>query len=239
MATISNDEYKTACTEFLKLSEKFGDTWKLRNDIQDKDAVCIHKIQYSERKLFEGSTEEGDCDARSQYKEGKNEEQYEEDEEPELEDPSVVEQTRLAKFFTTYDYHIVYSLSHSVPTLYFNAWHPSGQLLTLEEVWERVDATQRDQIISNKWGTLTQVEHPLLGRPYFQLHPCNTAKLMGQVMPQSASATSPVALRTYLVSWLSMFGPPVGLELPLCYFAEQDNSLRKETNSKSGSDYVT
>lgn len=233
MATISYEEFKMACIEFLKLAEKLGDTWKLRNDIQDKDAVCIHKIQYSDSIPCDVSNGKSDCEERSKY-EGEDE-----DKEPEPEDPSTMVQTDTAKFFITYDYHIVYSLSHSVPVLYFNAWHPSGQLLTLDEVWERVDATHRDQIISNKWGTLTQVEHPLLGRPYFQLHPCNTAKLMGQVMPQSASACSPVTLRTYLVSWLSMFGPPVGLHLPLCYFAEQSDSLREQTNSKSERDCIT
>lgn len=233
MATITHEEFKTACLEFLKLAEELRDTWKLRNDIPDKDAVCIHKIQYGEES--KGKT---DCDVRSQYEEEK-EEQDDEDKEAEPEDPSIMVQTHMAKFFITFDYHIVYSLSHSVPVLYFNAWHSSGQLLSLDEVWERVDATHREQIISNKWGTLTQVEHPLLGRPYFQLHPCNTAKLMGQVIPQSASSHSPATLRTYLVSWLSMFGPPVGLELPLCYFAEQDDPLREENNSKSGRDCVT
>lgn len=230
MATINYEEFKTACREFLKLSEKLGDTWKLRYDIQDKDAVCIHKIQYTEGVSCEGSKGKTDCDEKSQHKEEGNENQDEEEEEPEPEDLSVVEQTHMIKLFTTYDYHIVYSLSHSVPALYFNAWHPSGKLLTLDEVWDRVDATHKDQIISNKWGTLTQVEHPLLGQPYFQLHPCNTAKLMGQVMPEPASAWTSVALRTYLVSWLSMFGPPVGLELPLCYFSQLDNPLREQSS---------
>lgn len=233
MATISLEEFKTACTEFLKLSEKLGDSWKLRNDIQDKDAICIHKIQYSERKPCDESEEKTYFDDRSQCGKEETAEQFEELEEPEPEDPSVVPRTHMSKTFTTCDYHIVYSLSHSVPVLYFNAWHSSGRLFTLNEVWESVDATHRDQIINNKWGTLTQAEHPLLGQPYFQLHPCNTAKLMGQVMPQFSSAYSPAALKTYLVSWLSMFGPPVGLELPLCYFDEQDKAQREQTNSKS------
>lgn len=231
MATISHEEFKTACLEFLRLSEELGDTWKLRKDIPDKDAVCIHKIQFGESTPCEESKGKTDGYVRSQYEE-KEEQDNGDDKEAELEDPSVMVQTHMAKCFITFDYHIVYSLSHSVPVLYFNAWHSTGQLLSLDEVWERVDATHREQIISNKWGTLTQVEHPLLGRPYFQLHPCNTAKLMGQVMPQSAHSHSPATLRTYLISWLSMFGPPVGLELPMCYFAEQDDPLKKGTDPK-------
>lgn len=212
MATISYEEFKTACMEFLELSKKLGDTWKLRSDIQDKDGVCIHKIQ-----CIKNRSSDGHEDKTASKGDG----QLEMEEKEESSDPSVME-THHTTHFTTYDYHIVYSLSHFVPVLYFNAWHSSGQLLTLDEVWEGVDVTHREQILNNKWGTLTQTEHPLLGRPYFQLHPCNTAKLMGQVLPQPACG--PAALRMYLISWLSMFGPPVGLELTLCYFAEQENA---------------
>lgn len=211
MATISYEEFKMACMEFLELSKKHGDTWKLRTDIQDKDGLCIHKTQSIKNKSSDGY--EGKTASK-----GIGQLEIESEETP---DPSVIE-TFHATHFTTYDYHIVYSFSHSVPVLYFNAYHSSGQLLTLDEVWEGVAVTHREQILNNKWGTLTQAEHPLLGRPYFQLHPCNTAKLMAQVLPQPAFG--PAALRTYLISWLSMFGPPVGLELPLCYFAEQENA---------------
>ncbi|KAG0718679.1 Ubiquitin-like-conjugating enzyme ATG10 [Chionoecetes opilio] len=211
MATITYEEFKIACMEFLESSKKLEDTWKLRTDIQDKDGLCIHKMQCIKRKSSVGHENKTVC---------KNEEQLKEEEE-ESSDPSVLESHHPTPF-TTYDYHIVYSLSHSVPVLYFNAWHASGQLLTLDEVWEGVEATHREPILNNKWGTLTQTEHPLLGRPYFQLHPCNTAKLMAQVLPQPA--TGPAGLKMYLTSWLSMFGPPVGLELSLCYFADYQST---------------
>ena len=213
MSTISYDQFKTACMEFLKASEHLGDTWRLRTDIQDKDGLCIHKVQCIKSTACEekenNTTYTGD------------KEELQEEEECECEDPSVIN-THTPQHFITYDYHIVYSVSHSVPVLYFNAWHSSGQLLTLEEVWEGVHVTHREQILSNKWGTLTQTEHPLLGRPYFQLHPCNTAKLMGQAVPRPACGAAD--LKKYLVSWLSMFGPPVGLDVPLCYFEEQQNT---------------
>ena len=210
MTTISYEEFKVACLEFLELSKKIGDSWKLRSDIQDKDGLCIHKVQYIKGKSSKELKNNTTCKGDRQLEE--------EEEEEEFSDPAMME-THNTSHFTTYDYHIVYSLSHSVPVLYFNAWYSSGQLLSLDDVWEGVDVTHREQILNNKWGTLTQTEHPLLGRPYFQLHPCNTAKLIAQVIPHPPCDAA--ALRTYLISWLSMFGPPVGLELPLCYFAEQ------------------
>ena len=86
-----------------------------------------------------------------------------------------------------------------------------------------------------KWGLVTQQEHPLLFRPFYHIHPCHTATVMERAVqthrPQGgdedgAGRDKEVVWedgfdRTppphYLLSWLSMFGPVVGLSVPLSY----------------------
>ncbi|XP_065922330.1 ubiquitin-like-conjugating enzyme ATG10 isoform X2 [Magallana gigas] len=110
----------------------------------------------------------------------------------------------------TYEYHILYSPSYGVPVLYFNAHTQGGKLLALEEIWKRVPDVYKERLSEERWTFITQQEHPLLGRPFYYLHPCHTADLM---------KNSPVLTdkRHYIVSWLSAVGPVVGLKLPLEY----------------------
>ncbi|XP_076462364.1 ubiquitin-like-conjugating enzyme ATG10 isoform X2 [Babylonia areolata] len=107
-------------------------------------------------------------------------------------------------------YHVVYSHSYSVPVLFFNVCKSDGSRLSLEEVWRRVPHEFQQRFHHHKWATLTQQEHPLLGSPFFMLHPCHTATLMSQV-------PCPQDKRYYLVKWLSSVGPVVGLHLPPAY----------------------
>jgi len=57
---------------------------------------------------------------------------------------------------------------------------------------------------------ISQDEHPLLGIPFYFLHPCGTENLLEEV---GGSAS-------YLLSWLSVAGPAVGLFIPLQFFTK-------------------
>ncbi|XP_071478768.1 ubiquitin-like-conjugating enzyme ATG10 [Diadema antillarum] len=108
-----------------------------------------------------------------------------------------------------FEYHILYSQSYSVPVLYFTASKSDGRLLSLDEVWQMVPPAYQERLRHERWTFITQQEHPYLGRPFFQLHPCHTTDLMGAVLsPGSMSGN-------YVVTWLSSVGPVVGLHLPL------------------------
>lgn len=76
---------------------------------------------------------------------------------------------------------------------------------------------------------VTQAEHPILGVPFFTIHPCQTANIMALFRPGTIffylSVTSYIvedpavsSTANYLLSWLSVVGPVIGLELPLRYF---------------------
>ncbi|ERE81672.1 ubiquitin-like-conjugating enzyme ATG10-like protein [Cricetulus griseus] len=57
-------------------------------------------------------------------------------------------------------------------------------------------------------------EHPILGQPFFVLHPCKTNEFMTAVLKNPQKINRNV---NYITSWLSIMGPVVGLNLPLSY----------------------
>ncbi|KAK3091635.1 hypothetical protein FSP39_021407 [Pinctada imbricata] len=94
--------------------------------------------------------------------------------------------------------------------LFILSYALDGQLLSLEDVWKIVPDFYRERLEHERWTFLTQQEHPILHRPFYQLHPCRTADLMENI-PQCQDRSK------YLTSWLSAVGPVVGLNLPLAY----------------------
>ncbi|XP_069887263.1 ubiquitin-like-conjugating enzyme ATG10 isoform X6 [Dipodomys merriami] len=61
---------------------------------------------------------------------------------------------------------------------------------------------------------LPMEEHPILGQPFFVLHPCKTNEFMTPVLKNSQKINRNV---NYITSWLSIVGPVIGLNLPLSY----------------------
>ncbi|CAC5386395.1 ATG10L [Mytilus coruscus] len=189
--SISGDEFVKLAHDFLVLAEKTKDSWKIK-EIPDKQFYLskkeVKKIsrQHIEQKQYEDLTsidKEDDCQL-------------------ELSSTECV----------TYEYHVVYSHSYNVPVLYFNVYHQNGKLLSLDEVWSDIPECYRDRLLEERWSFITQQEHPLLGRPFFMLHPCHTKDLMAQV-----TSIQDDSHRNYLLSWLCAVGPVVGLEISPLY----------------------
>ncbi|XP_074808909.1 ubiquitin-like-conjugating enzyme ATG10 isoform X3 [Natator depressus] len=124
-----------------------------------------------------------------------------------------------------YEYHVLYSSSYQVPVLYFRACFLDGRPLTLDEIWEGVHECYRARLLEGPWDTITQQEHPLLGQPFFVLHPCRTNEFMAPVLANSRRENRNI---NYIISWLSIVGPVVGLNLPLSYA-----KLVSEQNTKA------
>ncbi|XP_055481723.1 ubiquitin-like-conjugating enzyme ATG10 isoform X2 [Psammomys obesus] len=113
-----------------------------------------------------------------------------------------------------YEYHVLYSCSYQVPVLYFRASFLDGRPLALEDIWEGVHECYKTRLVQGPWDTITQQEHPILGQPFFVLHPCKTNEFMTAVLKNSQKINRNV---NYITSWLSIVGPVVGLHLPLSY----------------------
>ncbi|XP_032752943.1 ubiquitin-like-conjugating enzyme ATG10 [Rattus rattus] len=112
------------------------------------------------------------------------------------------------------EYHVLYSCSYQVPVLYFRASFLDGRPLALEDIWEGVHECYKPRLLQGPWDTITQQEHPILGQPFFVLHPCKTNEFMTAVLKNSQKINRNV---NYITSWLSIVGPVVGLNLPLSY----------------------
>uniref|UniRef100_A0A336M593 Ubiquitin-like-conjugating enzyme ATG10 n=1 Tax=Culicoides sonorensis TaxID=179676 RepID=A0A336M593_CULSO len=111
-----------------------------------------------------------------------------------------------------FEYHILYSLSYSVPVIYFNVIKiDTGQLLTLEEFKEIfVNKNDLDATKSDLYTVLTQMEHPLKFRPFLVLHPCKTEEVLSN-FPDS---------RNKVLTFISLYGPFIFLNLELDYGKE-------------------
>lgn len=113
-----------------------------------------------------------------------------------------------------YEYHVLYSRSFRVPVLYFRASFLDGRPLTLEDIWEGVHQCYRARVLQAPWDAITQQEHPILGQPFFVLHPCKTNEFMTPVLKNPQKINRNI---NYITTWLSVVGPVVGLTLPLSY----------------------
>ena len=118
-----------------------------------------------------------------------------------------------SEHFITIECHVVYSESYCNPVLYFTACKLNGRTLKLKDCWNLVHDSAKH--VTDKWSFLTQVEHPINGRPCFQLHPCHTKDFMQHFNNNSQ----------YLLSWLSVMMPVLGLTFPSETYHKYFNEL--------------
>ncbi|KAK7495874.1 hypothetical protein BaRGS_00012864 [Batillaria attramentaria] len=199
--SISLEEFRELALKLAEVSAKLNDSWRVTQAPSSPGDVYLEKTSVMlERtpRCFETEAE----DPRTEVDDV-------ELEDPE-EDPGCMQSPPASASYLTYQFHVVYSHSYAVPVLYFNVFRPDGQRVKLEELWAMVPSEYQARMQEHKWATLTQQEHPLLGCPYFMLHPCHTATLMSQV-PNVQDK------RYYLIKWLSSVGPVVGLEMLPAY----------------------
>ncbi|ORX50555.1 hypothetical protein DM01DRAFT_1096478 [Hesseltinella vesiculosa] len=115
----------------------------------------------------------------------------------------------------TLDYHILFSPSYQVPVLYLDAFFTDGRQLTLDDLYRLVippvykDDLQKAHLQAQ--GSVTQADHPILGRPFWYVHPCDTQTLLRTLSPAPP-------LDAYMKTWLSLVGPVFQCPVPLHWF---------------------
>ncbi|XP_055587032.1 ubiquitin-like-conjugating enzyme ATG10 [Uranotaenia lowii] len=195
--TLTPEQFSTAATQFLSLSRRIGDCWELvespvhgTNDYLRKSVK--QKLLIGSRTIVAENTID-DEDELSQN------------------DPSELKVAHDQSELVQFEYHVVYSVSYQVPMMYFNVYKSNGTQLRLEEAWtafrELVSTEEHEQLKQ----TLTQMEHPVLFRPFLALHPCRTAQVLGNVNQS----------HNKIVSFLSSYGPFVDLKLDIRYADEE------------------
>ncbi|XP_076634585.1 autophagy-related 10 isoform X1 [Colletes latitarsis] len=188
--TITWEEFLENAEAFLQLSNKLSDGWELRGykDIPGKAYVARQK------KYFISANSDSHYCLLSENKDIDDYLNFELQQDP-FEAPSVVEKV-LVK-----EHHILWSMSYSVPVLYFNGWKsdfPGINPVTVEEA----QSFARDAKLN--YTELSQAIHPILGTPFLHLHPCFSYELL-QITSKS---------KNKLVSWLStVASSALGLKL--------------------------
>lgn len=148
-----------------------------------------------------------------------------------------------SKELLSFEYHVLYHLSYAVPYICFNANKSSefspdtrslrtefntlfshnsvdGSLMTFDEAW----STFNDPIYGRCGGhrmqmttVLTQMEHPILFRPFLTVHPCRIAELL-HCLPHSENK---------VLTFLSTIGPAVHLQFDLKYASILQKRIHK------------
>ncbi|EDW89248.1 ubiquitin-like-conjugating enzyme ATG10 [Drosophila yakuba] len=108
------------------------------------------------------------------------------------------------------EYHVVYSVSYQVPMLFFQAHRSDGSLLDVEATWKLFMPESK---ASDLHQILTQMDHPVLFRPFMALHPCRTADVLKQFGKPSGNQ---------VLSFISLYGPHVQLHLQNAYGLSQE-----------------
>ncbi|KAJ3173159.1 E2-like conjugating enzyme atg10 [Geranomyces variabilis] len=106
----------------------------------------------------------------------------------------------------TLEIHVVYSKTWRCPVLYFNAWNAdTGTPVcfdalknSVRDSLPNVDLTTRT---AYNMPVITQQDHPVLGTPFYSIHPCETATLMAEMLSNTDAADG-----RYLLLWLSLVG---------------------------------
>lgn len=77
----------------------------------------------------------------------------------------------------------------------------------MEGAWEIFNDSVCNQHTIEMRNVLTQMEHPILFKPFLTLHPCRTAEVL-QLLPNS---------KNKVLSFLSSYGAAIYLEFDLRY----------------------
>ncbi|KAK2147443.1 hypothetical protein LSH36_552g01063 [Paralvinella palmiformis] len=201
---LTEKEFTANANQLISISNSIGDNWQLHH-FKDGDVDCyLSKRLTKDLKLSPSYEGESVLDL---------------EEENEVEDDVNTLSTASVGELCTFEYHVMYSSSYAAPVLYFTAYWQDGHLLSLEDLWASLSKIYQCRLRADRWTFVTQQEHPVLHRPFYQLHPCKTGLLMALMREckDTQSSHGDGIIRNMLVSWLSTVGPVVHLDIPVQY----------------------
>ena len=87
--------------------------------------------------------------------------------------------------------------------MFFNGYKSNGKLLSREEILEDVPKHLKSGDKESTWTFITQMDHPVLSIPFFCVHPCQTCKIMSDILGESKCFSIKDEAPFYLLTWLS------------------------------------
>ncbi|KAF0701406.1 Aste57867_8108 [Aphanomyces stellatus] len=135
-------------------------------------------------------------------------------------DPCVVSTAIGAHSVFFYDFHVVFSPTYRAPVLFLRGTNLDGTILNPTQVQKHmskhIDGAQ----------FVSQDEHPVLGMPFFFLHPCDTAACLSLLADTTTASPSPLHL---LLAWMSLVQPCTEIRIPMtAYVAMIDGGRANE-----------
>lgn len=189
-------QFVSACNHFLALSEQYGDSWRAEGDPVHPGEFFISLRTLRE---YNGDEQENKQDAG--------------DGEVEEEECTTCSSSGGATLSCRFD--VIFSLSYSVPVMYFKMSKSDGNPLSIQEIWKLVKVSSPDL-----WSTVSQMDHPVLQLPFYAFHPCQTEKLMETLcssVPEGNNTRSVLKPHEFLISWLSFMASILQFHFPQQY----------------------
>jgi len=111
------------------------------------------------------------------------------------------------------DYHILLSSTWQAPVLYFSAlWEETLEPLTLTETYKFLVDDSSEEAIKDVSiiGGISHGDHPILGLPFYFIHPCRTADLLKDIQDGNEQITCQELLQV----WIGLVGGVVSIPVP-------------------------
>lgn len=89
-------------------------------------------------------------------------------------------------------------------------WSSGGRLLSVDEIWNDVSNAFKSHLSQ---ANISQAEHPILGVPFYFLHPCNSGEAMAILRGENADDGD--GALGYVHHWMSWVCPIFQIPVPM------------------------
>ncbi|XP_054889308.1 ubiquitin-like-conjugating enzyme ATG10 isoform X3 [Poeciliopsis prolifica] len=219
-SVLDEQQFRQSCQLLLKRSDQLGDGWSWESVLGSEEGYLKKTVLRSvpsdwgplhvQKGFCFHPQPQTPCDSTGQEKQdpaASTGSDFFRAEEEEDDDDGSYKVTNCSSLMLQYEYHILFSCSYGAPVLYFRAFTMEGRSLALEEMWCTIHPNYRLCLQNCPLNAISQ-------QPFFFFHPCRTEEFMGPVLQAAPDQGRPVH---YVLSWLSVVGPVVGLDVPLQY----------------------
>ncbi|XP_054889309.1 ubiquitin-like-conjugating enzyme ATG10 isoform X4 [Poeciliopsis prolifica] len=209
-SVLDEQQFRQSCQLLLKRSDQLGDGWSWESVLGSEEGYLKKTVLRSvpsdwgplhvQKGFCFHPQPQTPCDSTGQEKQdpaASTGSDFFRAEEEEDDDDGSYKVTNCSSLMLQYEYHILFSCSYGAPVLYFRAFTMEGRSLALEEMWCTIHPNYRLCLQNCPLNAISQQNRGVHG-----------------TRAAGCSRSRPVH---YVLSWLSVVGPVVGLDVPLQY----------------------
>jgi hypothetical protein len=120
-----------------------------------------------------------------------------------------------------YDISVIFNHSYRLPVLFLRGYSNTNTLLTQDKMATDFPSWQTDIFPLLAPGSVASFISPEVhpayqtSAPWYSIHPCQTQEMMKLLGQQLDMTSDEDSLVSFLIAWLRVVGPVVGLKLPI------------------------